>query len=213
MDQKRAQAVRLRLAELYARSLEQPARAIAVYRSALEQRAARTSRPAPRWRSCTCATRSATAMAIEEHRQLLKLEPTRVESLHALFKLWEGHEAERQGLLRGGGAEFLRSANEVEVVFYNEAKARLPQEGAETLALADLDSVLLHPFARGPLLEVLRAMGDQLSKLYPPQFEMLGVDKKADKLKPDSAVFKAIRTVAQRVRRGGVRGLPWPAAG
>ena len=33
---------------------------------------------------------AASQLAIEEHRQLLKLEPTRVESLHALFRLWEG---------------------------------------------------------------------------------------------------------------------------
>jgi hypothetical protein len=47
------------------------------------------------------------------------------------------------------------------------------------------------------MLEVLRAIGDQLGKMHPPQFEMLGVDRKADRLKPDTAVFKAIRSVAQ----------------
>jgi hypothetical protein len=33
--------------------------------------------------------------------------------------------------------------------------------------------------------------------MYPPQFELLGVDRKTDKLKPDHAVFKAVRAVAQ----------------
>ncbi len=140
---------------------------------------------------------SATALAIEEHRQLIKLDPTRVDSLHALFKLWEGLKQHDKAFCAAAALQFLRSANEVEVVFYNEAKARLAQDAQESLPLTDLDGMLLHPSARGPLLEVLRAIGDQLGKMYPPQFEMLGVDKKADKLKPDSAVFKAIRAVAQ----------------
>lgn len=195
MDQKRAQSVRLRLAELYARSLDQPARAIAVYRSALDHEPSNIPARAA-LADLYMRDSSATAMAIEEHRQLLKLDPTRVDSLHALFKLWEGLKQNDKAFCAASALMFLRSANEVEIVFYNEAKARLPQEGAERLAPTDLDGILMHPSARGPLLEVLRAMGDQLSKLYPPQFEMLGVDKKADKLKPDSAVFKAIRSVA-----------------
>jgi hypothetical protein len=43
----------------------------------------------------------------------------------------------------------------------------------------------------------MRAVGDQLVKPYPPQFEAWGVDRKADRLKPDHAVAKAVRTVAQ----------------
>jgi hypothetical protein len=43
----------------------------------------------------------------------------------------------------------------------------------------------------------MRAVGDQLSKIHLPQFELLGVDRKNDKLKPDHAVFKAVRSVAQ----------------
>jgi tetratricopeptide (TPR) repeat protein len=195
VDPKRAQSVRMRLAELYARSLDQPARAVTVYRQALEQEPSNIPARAA-LADLYVRDSSATAMAIEEHRQLLKLEPTRVESLHALFKLWEGLKQNDKAFCAAAALMFLRSANEVEVVFYNEAKARLAQDAQDKLALADLDSTLLHPSARGPLLEVLRAIGDQLSKLHPPQFELLGVDKKADRLKPDSAVFKAIRAVA-----------------
>jgi hypothetical protein len=39
-------------------------------------------------------------------------------------------------------------------------------------------------------------VGDQFSKLQPPQFELQGIDRKADKLKPDSAIYKAIQAVA-----------------
>ena len=141
---------------------------------------------------------AATAMAIEEHRQLLRLDPTRVDSLHALFSCGRAPAA-RQGLLRrGGAAASCARANEVEAVFYNEAKDRLPQETPEPLAAGGSGRLLLHPAARRPLLEVLRAIGDQLGEDVPaPVRACSGVDQKADKLKPDHAVFKAIRAVAQ----------------
>ncbi|MDC0707102.1 tetratricopeptide repeat protein [Stigmatella sp. ncwal1] len=195
-DPKRAQSVRLRLAELYARSLDQPARAVTVYRQVLEQEPSSIPARAALAEMYTRDSNS-TPMAIEEHRQLLKLDPARVESLHALFKLWEGLKQYDKAFCASAVLQFLRSATETESVFYSEAKNRLPQEAPERLALADLDNALLPPTARGPLLEVLRAMGDQAGKLYPPQFEMLGVDRKADRLKPDSAVFKAILSVAK----------------
>ncbi len=195
-DPKRAQPVRMRLAELYARPLEEPSRAITVYRHVLDQEPgnipARVALADLYMRDS-----AASALAIEEHRQLLKLDPTRVESLHALFKLWEGLKQHDKAFSAAALLNFLRSANEIEVVYYNEARARLAQEAQDRLALADVDSTLILPAARGPLLEALRAFGDQLGKLHPPQFEMLGVDRRADKLKPDTAVFKAIRAVAQ----------------
>jgi hypothetical protein len=40
-------------------------------------------------------------------------------------------------------------------------------------------------------------VGDQVGKMHPPQLELLGVDRKNDKLKPDNAVFKAVRSVTQ----------------
>jgi tetratricopeptide (TPR) repeat protein len=195
-DPKRAQPVRMRLAELYARQLDQPPRAITVYRQALEHEP--TNVPArAALAELYMRDTAATAMAVEEHRQIIKLEPTRVESLHALFKLWEAMKQHDKAFCAAAVLQFLRSANELEVVFYNEWKAKLAQEAQDRIALADLDSALLHPMARGPMLEVLRSIGDQVGKLYPPQFEMLGVDRKVDRLKPDSAVFKAIRSVAQ----------------
>jgi tetratricopeptide (TPR) repeat protein len=196
-DPKRAVAVRLRVADLYVRSLNNVQRAVATYRQIVEQDA--TCVPArAALAELYMRDPATTSMAIEEHRQLLKLEPTRVESLHALFNLWHGLKQLDKAFCAAAALHFLRSANEVEVAFFTEARSRLPQETQDKqLTLADVDAGLMHPGARGPLVEVMRAIGDQMGKLHPPQFEMLGVDRKADKLKPDSAVFKAIRAVAQ----------------
>ncbi|MGZ3460241.1 MAG: tetratricopeptide repeat protein, partial [Archangium sp.] len=195
-DTKRAASLRLKVADLCAGPLDQPGRAVTLYRQLVDGDA--TNVPARAALSHLYMRDAATSqLAIEEHRHLLKLEPTRVESLHALFRLWAGLEQNDKAFCAAAVLHFLRSANEVELAFYTEMRARLPLETQERLSLTDVDSGLMHPAARGPLLEMMRAVGDQLERLYPPQFELLGVDRKNDKLKPDHAVFKAVRAVAQ----------------
>ena len=75
-------------------------------------------------------------------------------------------------------------------------RGRLPTEPHARVDEVSL-GLLLHPDARNPLTDVLRAVGDQLSKLYPPDFEMLGVEPRMDRLKPDHPVSRAIRLVAE----------------
>ncbi|HSP79068.1 MAG TPA: Adventurous gliding motility protein K, partial [Myxococcaceae bacterium] len=195
-EHRRAASLRQRMGDLYAGPLEQPGKAMTMYRQVLEGEPtyvpARVALAGLYMRDATSAQ-----LAIEEHRQILRLEPTRVESLHALFRLWEGLKQSDKAFCVASVLHFLRSATDEEVAFYTEARNRVPHETQERLGLADVDAGVMHPAARGPLLEVMRAIGDQLSKLHPPQFELLGVDRKSDRLKSDHAVFKAIRSVAQ----------------
>ncbi len=195
-DAKRAASLRVRLGDLYAGPLNDPQRAVTAYRQVVEADA--LSVPAHVALANLYMRDAASAqLAIEEHRHVLRLDPTRLESLHALFRLWEGLKQFDKAFCASAVLQFLRSANEVEMAFYTEARPRLPQDSQERLSMADVDAGLMHPMARGPLLEIMRAIGDQMSKLYPAQFEMLGVNTRTDKLKPDNAVFKLIRSVAQ----------------
>ena len=75
-------------------------------------------------------------------------------------------------------------------------RGRLPAEAHARVDAAAL-GLLLHPDARNPLTEVLRAVGDQVARLYPPDFEALGVDPRADRLRSDHPVVRAIRLVAE----------------
>ncbi|HLL52278.1 MAG TPA: Adventurous gliding motility protein K, partial [Myxococcaceae bacterium] len=139
---------------------------------------------------------AAAPLAVQEHLAVLRLDPTRLESLHSLFRLWEGLRQTDKAFAAAAVLHFLRAANEVEGAYFNEARNRLGTERPEKLLPSDLDAIL-HPAARNPVVEVFRAMGDQLDKIHPPQLESLGVDRKQDKLKPDHAVFKAVRSLAQ----------------
>ncbi|MCY1014199.1 tetratricopeptide repeat protein [Pyxidicoccus sp. MSG2] len=196
VDPKRAATMRMRVADLYSGPLSEPARATALYRQVVDSDGTNLTARAALAELYARDTTSV-PMAIEEHRQILRQDPTRVDSVHALFKLWEGMKQLDKAFCAASVLQFMRSTNEVEMAFYTEARTRLATEAREALGSADVDAVLMHPAARGPMLEVLRAVGDQLEKVYPPSFDIVGVNPKADKLKPDSAVFKAMRTVAQ----------------
>ncbi|HZA49852.1 MAG TPA: Adventurous gliding motility protein K, partial [Myxococcaceae bacterium] len=195
-DLHRAVQLRLKVAEIYAGPLADPQKALGHYRFVVERDPINASAHAA---LAALYTRdgATTPLAIEHHRQLLRLEPTRVDSLHALFRLWEGVRQNDKAFCAGGALAFFRGANEAEAAFYNEAKNRVPTEVPVRLQATDIDA-LMHPRLRNsPVLEVIRAIGDQLGKLHPPNFEAAGIDRKTDRLKPDHAVFKAVRAVAQ----------------
>lgn len=195
-DVKRAIALRLKVAELFAGPLQEQQKAIAFYRYVVDLDGANVQAHAA-LSSLFMRDAAAAPMAIEEHRTLMKLEPGRVESLHALFRLWESLKQNDKAFCVAGILGFFRAQNDLESAFYTEMKNRLPQDSALKLQPAEVEQVL-HPRVRNSaFIEVLRAIGDQLGKLHPPNFESAGIDKKADRLKPDHAVFKAIRAVAQ----------------
>lgn len=192
-DLKKAVALKMRIGSIYARSLGEPARAIAAYRQVMDLDPAHVQALVA-LADLYSRDSASMALAIEAHRNLLRLEPTRAESLHALFRMWESLRQLDKAFCAAALLTFLKSANDTETAFYTEGRNRLGNDFRGTLAAADL-AVLHHPAARHPLVDVLRAVGDQFVKLYPPQFDANGIDKKADRLKSDHAVYKAIHAV------------------
>jgi tetratricopeptide (TPR) repeat protein len=194
-DTRRALLLKLRVAELYSRQMENSPKAINTYRSILELD--------PHHMPAHVAIAelysrdpAQSAMAVESHRSLLKLEPTRAESLHALFRLWESLKQLDKAFCAAGVLNFLKAGTEAELAFYNDGRNHLAKDTAHVLVASDV-TLLHHPQARSPLLEVMRAIGDQLVKVHPPALEQLGVDRKADRLKSEHAVFKEVRALAQ----------------
>ncbi len=194
-DPRRAIMQWLKVADLFAGPLDDPDKAIAYYRHVVDLDAGNVTAHAA-LASLYARDASAAPMAIEEHRTLLRMEPSRIESLHALFRLWDGQKLYDRAFCAAGILQFFRAGNEVEASFHTEARNRLPQEAVSQLQPSDLDA-LLPPLLRGnPVVSALRAMGDQLTKIHPPNFEAAGIDRKADRLKADHAVHKAVRAVA-----------------
>jgi tetratricopeptide (TPR) repeat protein len=194
-DTKKAIALKMRIGQLYAKSLDDPQRAIAAFRQITEMDPSFVPAHAALAELFSRDT-SSIAMAIETHRTLLRLEPARVESLHALFRMWESLKQMDKAFCAASLLVFLKAANEVELAFYTEGRNRLPSELRNTLGPPELVMVH-HPTARNALVDVLRAIGDQFVKLNPPNLEQQGIDRRADRMKTDHAVVKALSSVLQ----------------
>ncbi len=193
-DPKKAAALKLRVAAILQRASADPQRAVVAYKQVLELDPSQV----PAWVALADIygkDQSTLALTVDAHRNALKYEPARLESLHALFRAWEGLRQLDKAFCVSALLVFLRAANEVEQAFFNEGRNRLPNEFKGVLGPPDVQS-LHHPYARNLLVDVLRAIGDQFSKMHPPQFEASGIDRKADRLKPDHAIFKAVHAVS-----------------
>ncbi len=200
-DVKRSVALKTRIATIEAKSLTEPFRAVATWKEIIELDPTNLGAHAA-LADLYSRDSASIGLAIEAHRNLLRLEPSRVDSLHALFRMWESLRQLDKAFCVAAQLTFLKSATEAESVFFSEGKSRLPSDFRAALGTADIEE-LHHPWARGPIMDVLRAVGDQFVKLYPPQLELAGVDRKADKLKGDHALAKAFGAVAVLFRAEG----------
>jgi hypothetical protein len=120
-----------------------------------------------------------------------------VSSLHALYKLWtEPQLVADRAFVASAVLQAYGSATEAEAGLYNDLRGKLPpQEVRGPITDAQLGRIMA-PGASGPVSEVLRVIGDQLGKQYPPDFQGLGVDRKADRLKDDHPIYKHLRSIA-----------------
>jgi len=135
-------------------------------------------------------------LAVDAHREVLALDPVRQSSLETLYEIWDSQRMLDRSFCAAAGSAFLNGGPPRAIHLHLDWRGRLPTEpharvDAESLGL------LLHPDARNPLTDVLRAVGDQVARLYPPDFEALGVDPRADRLRSDHPVVRAIRLVAE----------------
>lgn len=195
-DRGKVYTLRRKLGELHARAGDVP-RAAASLRSAVELNPddieVRTVL------ADVLSRESATSAAgMEEHRHILKLNPFRIESLHALYRLYEASRQHDRAFLAASLLVFLKAASEAETAFYGEGRGRAPDPAktAERLSDADIESVLAHPVDRSPLSDVLRIIGGDLHKVVEPKLEALGANPKADRLKADHPIHRMARHLA-----------------
>ncbi|HCF60232.1 MAG TPA: Adventurous gliding motility protein K [Myxococcales bacterium] len=189
-DRPRALTLRMRSGELWARQGDR-IKAVQNYRFAVEL--SPESVPARAALADLLAKDPGAApAAIEEHRNLLKVDPFRLESYHILYRLYANSRQLDRAVCAGHVLSFCKALTEAEVASFSEARGRVPQDTTEVLGADQLDLVLQHPSARHPLSDIMRAIGDQLHKLVDPGLDVLGVGR-SDRLKPDNALYRAVK--------------------
>lgn len=189
-DKAKAALLHTRSAELYL-SQGEAAKALQAYRLAVDLA---PDDGATRAAFADLLTREgpSPAAAIDEHRALLRIEPYRLESYHALYQLYLNSRQMDRAVCAGDVLAFFRSLTGAEDSTFLEAKGRVPVESSETLGAEELDGLLQHPLARGPLSALMRVVGDQLHKIYEPAAEVKSLGR-GNRLKPDHPLHKLVR--------------------
>lgn len=116
--------------------------------------------------------------AIEQHRQLLQMDPKRLPSLHALYDLYSGSDPERAFLVAGALC-FLGGPRDDEKTFYEEVlRKRKKVQGKITEEL--WGRFLSHPQEDAFLTSLFRFIGPLAAQLYarpPKEFGLRNRDR------------------------------------
>jgi len=185
----------VQLSSLYLRTLGDRSRAVAACRMAVELDPNSVEAQAGLAEALE-GDPGSVELAVEAHRAVLALDPTRISSVESLFEIWEAQGQLDRMFCSAAVLSFLQAVSPRAGNLHLDWRARVPMDADARVDASALD-LLLHPDARNPLLELLRAVGDQVSKLYPPAFDALEVDRRADRLRGDHPIYRAVRLVAE----------------
>lgn len=144
------------------------------------------------------------ALAVEEHRKVLRSGVIRVPSIRALYRGWYANRAHDRSFVAAEVLSFLAAATEDEELSYSQHKKRVRPESEEALAPGEITSWIVHPSQRNVVHEILTIVATELSKLDADDLTPYGAIDKKDILKAKSP--DALRKLADSVARnlGGV---------
>jgi tetratricopeptide (TPR) repeat protein len=106
------------------------------------------------------------ALAIEEHRRVLRAGLLRVASLHGLYKSWSNQRAYDRAFCAAELLSFLSAADDGEELFFADNKKRMKKDSAAQLTPEQLTSWVAHPAQRTVVREVLVAVAADLAKIF-----------------------------------------------
>ncbi len=126
--------------------------------------------------------------AIQQHKELIKLDPFRIESYRALWKSYMQKKEYDMAWCMAGALSFLQNANEQEEKFYQQylgqnlrlAKGQLNQELWKLVYHEEQDMLMSH---------VMAILAQGLRPYYARPLKEWGVHKKKDILSPDEQLM------------------------
>lgn len=126
--------------------------------------------------------------AITQHKELIKLDPFRIDSYRALWKQYMQKKEYDKAWCMSGALVFLQNANDQEQKFYNQylgqnlrlAKGQLNPE---------MMKLLYHPSQDMAISRVMAILGMGLRPSYANDIKQWGLHKKKDLLSPDEQLM------------------------
>ena len=124
--------------------------------------------------------------SVAAHRQLLKLDPFRVESYREMHRMFERLGQHDKAFVTAEVLVLLRAQQQDEDLYYHEHKSRVAPRAFGELTHKDHERLLVHPVERGSMREVLAILGQELSRIYPGDLAPYELNRSADRQGPRS---------------------------
>ncbi len=144
------------------------------------------------------------ALAVDEHRRIMRTGRIRVASLKALFTAFSQQRAFDRAFCAAELLSFIAAADDDEDLFFGDNRRRMKKESTESLEPAQITTWIAHPAQRTALREILALVAVDLSKPFAAH-DLEPLDKKLI-LRPKAA--DPLRTLADSVaQQFGVGGF------
>lgn len=105
--------------------------------------------------------------AVDMHRRLLRQDPFRISSYHAMHQMFLRRGEHDKAFVVAEILVFLRGHQQDEELYYQEHKSKVAPIASGALSFEDHDRLVTHPLERGPLRLVMEILGAEVSKAFP----------------------------------------------
>ncbi|NOZ86885.1 MAG: tetratricopeptide repeat protein [Deltaproteobacteria bacterium] len=154
------------LGDLYINQLNDMDKAIGLYRRAVNDIPSNTHLKIT-LANLMAATPVGKQEAIETYKEIVARDPLQYEAFHALGRLYRELGETDKAYLVTSFIRYLKDANDEEMDFISENRAKIPKEPAAKLTKEDHESIITHKDERGLLRNVASIIGEGLTRLYP----------------------------------------------
>lgn len=193
----KAAPLHLKMAEVFEQKLGDDGRAVNALRYALE--AEPDNREAlERVAQLYAKSPETFPHAVEMHRRLLRLDPFRIQSYHAMHNLFLRRGEHDKAFVAAEILVFLRGHQQDEELYYLEHKSKVAPVASAALSPDDHERLVTHPLERGVLRAMMEIIGLELSKVFVADLARYDL-KKEDRHGPKSDL--PMRRVADELAR------------
>jgi tetratricopeptide (TPR) repeat protein len=124
--------------------------------------------------------------AVDVHRRLLRLDPFRVESYHAIRAMFSARGEHDKAFVACEILGILRAQTSDEHLFYAERRDEVALAASGPLSEDDHARLLVHPDERGPVRSLLEILAGELGKTHPADLGPYDLNARNDRQGPRS---------------------------